>query len=260
MAVILDIRDGDVSRDTDGLHTSRIVRVTSLSGDAATRLYNAMNASGVPRYGEPHPSIPHLRAISISAAPDEAGARITVNYGQPTFEQKEPNETEQPIIQVGSTLQESQTSKDKDDNLIFTEFTYTPVDEDGNQGEEITEKFVPVLALQTAQTAVEYQRRENANPLQKSLLYVGKVNSVGIGLFAARTLLCTGIEGQSNDGGISYSVGYRFQYNPRTWDVEFFYIDQETGQPHKDVTISPANGYGTARLYNEIDMRPLNVI
>jgi len=260
MAVISDIKEGDLNVSAEGSNCARVYFVTELAGAAPARLYNSLLTAGVPRVGEPHPVIPGLVVIGIVAAPDELGAKVTATYGFPTFEQKEPNETVQPVIQVGSTLQESTTSKDKDGSLIKTTFTYTPVDEDGNQGEEITEDYVPSLSVQVPMTSIEYQRRENNNPIQKSMLYAGKVNSVSIGAFAPRTLLCTGIEGGSNDGGKTYDVGYRFQYEPKTWDATYFYIDPDTGQPHKDVTINPPNGYGVARLYNEIDMRPLNVI
>ena len=260
MAVIKDIKDGDLSVSAEGTSYTRIYLVTELSGAAEARLYNVLLTAGVPRYGEPHPVIPGLFVIGIVAVPDEAGAKVTVTYGYPTFENKEPNETAPAVIQVGSTLQESTTSKDKDDILIKTTFVYTPVDDDGNQGEQTPEDYVPSLSVQVPMTSIEYQRRENNNPIQKSMLYVGKVNSVGIGAFAPRTLLCTGIEGGSNDGGITYDVSYRFQYEPKTWDATYFFIDPDTGQPHKDVKINPPNGYGVARLYDEIDMRPLNVI
>ena len=74
------------------------------------------------------------------------------------------------------------------------------------------------------------------------------------------TLLCTGIDGQSSDGGESYSVNYRFQYNPDTWAVEFFFTDKETGQPHKDVNIKDENGYGKVMLLKAVDFSPLNVL
>lgn len=237
-----------------------LVPTAELTGSATNRRREAMLKTGIPRYQEPHPTIPFIRAMEISAEPGEAGVYVTVAYKAPEYFEREPNETEKPTIQVGTTVQEGQSSRDKDGNLISVEFTYTPVDDDGNLGEEITETYIPVLAVQVAQTAIVYQRREKFNPLLKSIKYSNKVNSRTIGIFGPRTLYCAGIEGQSNDGGESYSVEYRFQYNPKTWDAEFYYIDQNTGQPHQDVTIVPPNGYGKAEVYEEIDFSALNVI
>lgn len=260
MALIADVKEGDLDVTSDGLRTTRTFFVTGLAGAAHARLYNASITSGVPRRGEPHPSIPLIYVTDVKVSVDEVGAKVAVTYAQPTYQQREPNETEKPTIQVGSTVQESTTSKDKDNKLIKVNFSYKPVDEDGNQGALVTDEYVPVLSIQVGQAAIEYQRQESNNPLPKAIKYVGKVNSILIGGFAARTLLCTGIEGQSNDGGVTYSVSYRFQYNPKTWDAEFYYIDTESGQPHKDVTINPANGYGIAKIYIEIDFSALNVI
>lgn len=260
MATISDIKEGGLRFDSSASSCTRIFLVTDLTGQSHQILFNASQASGIPRRGDPHPSIPGMIATTVDIAPEGAGAKVTVEYTYPAFDRKEPDETAKPVISVGSTVQESTTSRNNKGELIKVKFKYKPVDEDGNIGEEITEDYVPVLSVQTGQTAIEYQRREPRSPLQKSLKYVGKVNNVLINGFPARTLLCTGIEGQSEDGGASYSVSYRFQYNPDTWDAEFFYIDQETGQPHTDVTVTPPNGYGVAQVYPEIDFSPLNVI
>jgi len=261
MAVISEIKDGgSVSFGQDGVQCTRIFFVTELVGAVTRRLYDAAFVSGVPRRGEAHPSIPSIIATSVQVEPIESGAKVTVNYQQPAYDAKEPDETEQAIIRVGSTVQEASTSRDKDGEVIKVKFTYVPVDEDGNQGEQITIDYVPVLLYQVASSTLDYQRRESRNPMQKSIKYTANVNKFDIAGFKARTLLCAGIDGESSDGGVSYLVTYRFQYNPDTWDAEFFYIDPETGQPHQDVTVQPANGYGTAKIYKELDFSALNVI
>lgn len=260
MGVIADLKEGSLTLNSEGAETTRTFQVNELTGAGHAKTYAACMSPGIPRRGDPHPSIPFIFATTVVGEINGAGVSVKVTYSTPTAAEKEPDETELPTIQVGSTLQESTTSKDKDNKLIKVPFRYTPVDEDGNLGEQITEEFVPVLSVQVPQSSLEYQRRERNSPILKAIKYVGAVNQLQMGIYAARTLLCTGIEGQSSDGGITYSVSYRFQINLNTWDAEYFYIDQATGQPHKDVKISPANGYGVAKLYREIDFSPLNVI
>ncbi len=82
--------------------------------------------------------------------------------------------------------------------------------------------------------------------------YVGMVNADDWDLApgdAIGTWLCTGIEGISNDNGLSYTITYSFQYRADQWTQTVIYIDPNTGRPPDDVklgvgtTISSKNTY-----------------
>jgi len=113
--------------------------------------------------------------------------------------------------------------------------------------------------IQIPETVLGFTRRESSHPLTKALTYVGKINSValGSGTFAIGTLLCLGIEGDTTDGGESYSVSYRFQYRPGTWVATVVYIDPETDRPHADVSISGVDGVEYVDIYNEVNFTAL---
>ena len=85
--VIADITEGSIRRDSGGWHATRVFDVRNVGGAAIAKPYNASFVSGVPTYGEPHPTIPGIRVISIQVDHTEADPEVyhvTVEYGGDT--------------------------------------------------------------------------------------------------------------------------------------------------------------------------------
>lgn len=253
MTTISDIVDGELSHDESGYKDQRTFIVSNLSGDAITKKYSASIAPGIPQRGDPHPAIPGIIVTSITVSiegPDTY--RVQVSYGAPTYERREPDEdpvNNPPVLQISTTLQGATTAKDIDGDQLFVDF----VDDNGNQFTQSGE-----VELQIPFSMISIQRKERYTPLYKSLEFSGSVNKNAIGDFAPRTLLID-ISGDTDDGGLSYNVTYNVQYNPRTWDAEIFFKDEETDRIHEDVNIRNGNGYKRVRVYPEKDFNRLGL-
>ena len=113
------------------------------------------------------------------------------------------------------------------------------------------------MQVQRPQTVLAFTRKESRSPLQKSLIYRGKVNARKIGIFDPGTLLCTRLDGDSPDNGATFTVRYEFQFNDQTWSQDISWIDPETDRPPPDV--SKSNGRKTVELYEEADFFDLNL-
>lgn len=259
MAVIKDIIEGALSRDKDGFRHTRVFIVTDLTGTPSQRLYKALTTPGVPQFGDGHPSIPGIFALNIQSEPEAKQntlARVVVDYESPSFDNQSPSEggTEQePTIQVGSNVTTAKTQKNKDGNQLFVSLVTSA----GVNRDQVGE-----VDIQIPQSVVQFQRRESGTPLTKSIEYTGAVNSLSVGqtrFFAERTLLCTAIEGQSDDNGRTFTVTYQFQYEPNTWDATLVFQDTETDRAHPDVNLANSNGIKVERVYRERDFRKLNL-
>ena len=253
MAVISDIIDGDVTFDESGYKQTRTFLVTNVEGAAEFRLYNATTAPGIPQYGDLHPVIPNVIVTGLSASPEKSQnsiVRVSVSYEAPSFEVKEADEAASPTVQVGSSLTTSKTQKDNRGQQLTLTITTSSNNEETQTGE---------VDIQSPQTVIQFERKEQSSPLIKSLEYTGSVNKLKINSFNPRTLLCTGIEGSSEDNGITYSVIYRFQYKPDTWDATVAFIDPATDKIHVDANAETGNGVSVFEVYPEKDFRSLNL-
>lgn len=261
MAVVQDIIDGSLNITENGPVLVRRAKITGVStSNPDFSFFTALNTLNID-YGDAHPEnaaiisagLAPIFVTDISISPADAQNTIfdiSITYSAPTLEQQEPGESpEDSIIQVGSSVSSGKTAVDKDGDKIILELT----GEDDQTGE---------ADIQLPETVLQFERRESASPLSKSISFVGAVNSgsLGSGTYDARTLLCLGIDGVSNDNGNTWTVVYRFQYKPDTWDAQLYYRDPETGQPHKDIDLGTADeGWKIVRIYPEANFSTLNL-
>ncbi|MGH9892754.1 MAG: hypothetical protein ACREA0_12345, partial [bacterium] len=235
-----------------------------LSGNASALLYNAMQSGGVPAFGEPHPTIPLLRCVSRSAQLQAGNdiAQITLVYKIPKPQQTNPNESGQGgapaagVVRVGSTVQSTTTQKDRFRTPISVTHTFPVSHEDAEfAGRKITQGVD--VDVSVPQLVVSETRRESSTPIFKARSFVGTVNSGSIWSGAPRTYLCTRIDGQTNDNGLTYEVAYEFQYNPQTWDATVVFRDPVTQRP----VDKPVDGQGikTVTIYEERDFGQLGL-
>ncbi len=254
MSVIKDIIDGNLAEDSSGFSVDRVFIVSGLTGKPHTRLYNAMIEPDIPPLNQPHPSIPGIVAVNRTSEPmgtDSGKARITVSYKAPDEQELPAEEEQDAVIQVGSSTSQSETQRDINGDQLLVSITFADGTTDTQAGPVTVES--PILAL-------SYQRKEPFSPIKKSILYSGAINNKRLSkYFDKRTLLCKGIEGVSDDGGLTYSVSYLFEYNPVTWLAQLIYKDNETDKPHADVSVFDFNGFNFAEVYEEKDFTKLNL-
>lgn len=85
MRYVPDIVQGSLRRDVSGWSATRVYSVTlSPGGDATSAPFRAAQVEGIPRYGDPHPSIPGITVSSININHDDLqdglNYQITIEY------------------------------------------------------------------------------------------------------------------------------------------------------------------------------------
>lgn len=190
----------------------------------------------MPLFGDEHPIInptqnPGFNPIYLASVVLEPKGHnkvyATLVYQRPNFQQQPIDDTGDGVIEVGATAVTLRSEKDTTGTQITVQHDFS-LSEKPELGLQVQGGTVDV---QVPQSVFRQQRHESAAPLAKSLQYVGRVNDAAIWTGAARTWLCTGITGRSENGGDSYLVTYEFQYNPETWDQTVIFIDSDTGRP-----------------------------
>lgn len=84
MAVISDIIEGALRHSGSGYEDTRVFIVSEVSGEPSARKWNALNTSGIPRRGDPHPVIPGISVQDIAINPkenDNAIYHVVCEYG-----------------------------------------------------------------------------------------------------------------------------------------------------------------------------------
>lgn len=264
MPLIADVVEGAaLSENSEGYESTRVYLVTELGGNPDNRLYLAAQTPGLPRFGDPHPSIPGLRCVErqiVLSKGSHDSAQVTLTYRVPKAQETpagEPGPGGAPvagIVRVGSTVQQTTTQKDRTGSAITVTHTFPDTDEEFGgktipQGVDV-DISVPNLVLSET-------RNEARTPADTARAYVGTVNQFAIWGGAARTYLCTRIDGQTSDGGKSFEVAYEFQYNPATWDATVVFRDPRTQRPVDNPT--QGQGLKTVRIYPEANFGALGL-
>ena len=251
----IDLVDGDSGKQTiEGWELTRMAIVTGVTGDGHAKIYNAANE--LPSIGSAHPTISsiYLREI-IPESLDANTVRFRLVYGIPKYPIMQPRLN---TVEVGGTLNQLQTNKDADGDIISVGYTFPS---DYKLDPNLQSKMVNTSSLVNKlapQHSIVYSRLIFNNPQFIARNFVGTVNLGGWyldGGAAARTWLCTGIVGRSNDDGISFTTTYSFQYRDETWDSVVVFIDPNTGAPPDDLV----TGTGI-KSYNIYPIRNFDLI
>ncbi len=228
-------------------------RVFVVESDTAITPRAAIEATGIPLYGDAYPDIGStyfdVFAYEFTCTPldDNRKYQVVVNYSRPEPNQQTAStDPDDCIIQIGSSVSAGKTQKDN----TGTQISVTLTDQPAQVGD---------VDIQIPETVISFERREGSSPLTKAAAYTGYVNSISVTGFGARTLLCLGIDGNSSDGGTTWVVTYRFQYKVETWDAQIVYIDPETDRPHADVNIAGLDGFTVVEIYPTADFNNLDL-
>jgi hypothetical protein len=128
--------------------------------------------------------------------------------------------------------------------------------------DDIDEKVAEIQKLVPC-TVIQVSQIEKANPAPKAAKYTGLINSGSWKGFPARTVLCTRIEGTSNDGEETFETNYEFQVNLEGWDVKVYYVNDSNEPLTKDEVIQSINNGAepikSYTVYQKIDFNGLGL-
>lgn len=258
----------------DGFRDVRYHWVSGLTGPLARRTFEALTTSGVEYVYDAHPYIPGLLVASVEFTVDKdipSAGLITVSYRDASWsifnQAAEPSDTGDPQIKIDTRLVPVRTELDIHGEQIHTLHRqvvedpsyYNPVGAKRQNG--IADVMMPV-------TMVQYTRREPSSPGSKALKYVGTISKTRTFGDPPRWWLCTGISGDSSDGGASYVVSYEFQRTARynfegmpdklkTWDYVLVQYDETTNLPVDDPVLD--EGITAWQMYRETEFRDMHV-
>lgn len=229
MRTIEDVLGGSITVGKDGPFVTRKFIVEDVDASPSEVEYTALKADKIPAYGDPHPTIPEVQCVSITAAAlSPAQVAIEAQYKIFTADDMIGDRVD---VESGSVTSEMETNKDREGTEMFTSHVYL---ERNAAGDVISQREVVqygLVRVQVPQQYIRFTRREPENPSVWSANFIGTVNDSQWRGSDARTWLCTRIEGRTSDGGKSYEVNYEFQYNPETWDARVVFLDPDTKEP-----------------------------
>lgn len=257
MTVSIDWYKGDqagsLTVTSAGITATKHGRASGIVGTGDAYLKEVLDDAAMPSYGDQHPTITTIYLSDIRITPEDCGkASIQLTYTTPDLASAPVNDTGPGLIEVGATVAEVDTEKDRAGTQITLSHDFSSDRGVETQG-GVVRTYVPHATLRQT-------RKESANPGNKASTYVGKINSASIWSRGAKTLLCTAINGTSDDNGETYTVTYEFQHNPDGWDATVVFIDPETGRPPDGVASSGANiGVKTVEVLDDVSFSGLNL-
>lgn len=244
MALRAYIAEGGSAEDgTDGFRETVIYRVDGMTGDQATWLDRALQASGLPARFQAHPSRRGAIVTKRTATPDGPDAvRISILYSVPQGSGLQlDTDSGSGVLEVDATVTSEVVTLDINDNPITV--TYDKPTEDDGDTVLVADTQAIEANKQVAQMVLRRTRNESRARDDLARRYVGTVNRFSVWGYAAETILCTAIRSRSTDNGLTYEVAYEFQYNPRGWKFEAVYIDDETNRPPVDLIAGRGRKY-----------------
>ncbi len=241
-----------------GWEFTRIAVVAGLTGDGHSRIKAAVEAPGMVKIGDPHPDVESVIAKQISCASEASDiVRLAIKYSAPDLFISAPDQV---VITGGSTLGQTETNTDINGDVMFTEYTYPdPYPETPDLAGDYAKHgaMVPLLIPQSTENIT---RIENKNPRQLASIYVGKINSIKFLDGLPHTYMCTNIDYNSQDGGLTYTVTYSFQFRPDGWSQQLVFQSSDTGDPPAfDTPEELALGVKNYDIYEQIDFKTLGL-
>ncbi len=252
--IAYEIVDGSGGRKTrTGWELDRIATVYNITTSVAASaviLYavDILEADGI-TIGSEHPSRSslYLSDFELAGLSTEA-VKVRLVYKEFPFGDE--------VIRVGAVTSQvvsnlgflkNQTTKEfatalTDMSVVFTFPTnYEGVNSVAYAGKTMTTGVEATLFIPERTIVVTKQEViTGAEVSELARTYVGMVNADDWDLApgdAKGTWLCTGIEGISNDNGLSYTITYSFQYRGDQWTQTVIYIDPNTGRPPDGVEL-----------------------
>jgi len=222
--------------------------------------------NGIPAVGDVHPYDPLLFVRSKSIAVltgDNTIFTVTCNYAPTNADERQPDDDAPAQISVGTTTVTQRTDLDRDGNQMIL----TPADGDGPDDVTDLEPQTFIVDVSKVLGVFRLVRKENEQPGNIAMQYTNKINSAEFLGREAGEVYCDSIQGESSDGGETYTVTYSFTVDPDGWDVRGVYIRDGEPVPDVDEDGEPndppeALSWGTEKFFDvftEIDFNDLNL-
>ena len=238
MSVISDIIKGSSGRVTrTGYEFERVYVVSQLSGDAESILAYAVTTAGVPRVGEPHPTIHWCYVEEVYVEPESTTiARVRVVYRNPSSRVGPSGIS----IEYNSSRSSKTTDKDKEGKELWVTYNGEP-HRHGSIDVPTTERSIMVTYV-TAD-----------DPENEIDTFDDSVNSAGWHGEEPRCWHCVA-SARSSNNGVTWEVRFEFYLNRATWDRLLEYYDEQ-GKIPDDAT--ETNGRAFARCIRESNFMAL---
>jgi hypothetical protein len=256
MAIVKpDIIDGNSGRFTiKGWEFSRVFIVSELTSRGDQMLVEAVTASGMPIYGEPHPQIPTAFAIEFNpeSIPSNGNAvQVTVQYRE--FGQDYTIELGTRKLMVPTTDYFWTVNNIVKPMQLYYNY---PADYKANEKlQGITEGQGVEIEVQQFFSTIVITRTEFMSILADALsghpvgvkltgemltdrgnIYNGSTNKAGWNLRPnddADSWRCE-MTAASAENGLAYRVRYAFSFDPKHWEAPATFKDPYTGEPVPD--------------------------
>jgi hypothetical protein len=248
------IASASATRSKDGVAVVRNFVLSDLPGviDSA-QMWNALNYPGVPIQGEAHPNIAGLTAQSADAnaiGNMPKAISISVSYSRPSSKNQMPQLGEQPQYSQTSYLVEKQT------NFAAGGATAAgrPLLIVRRSAQDQVGQVATVSVLKPV-GVIRFRVRQAFNASTQMREYLGTINSNRYRLYDAKTLLCTTINSDSDDGQVTFINSYEFQYDSETWDKSVVYTIDGVPVPN------PVEGISikTYQMYDAVDFSQIGI-
>ena len=237
---------------------------------------DALATPGVPQMGDYHPRQSTLkvqsREVEATGGQFSATVRVTYSNAQPSGgggNSGGPQTPDDPArASVGATVQAQESEFDSSGTQIIIDgFNITNQD-----GASVTyaQQTQSIQVLQP-QVTRRYTRIETQDPQALALAYVGHTNSNTWNAGDPYTWMCTAVNGETDDYGLTWTVTYDFQYQSQYrngtqwgWRTLVTAIDSTTGKPAEGLELPTGgdlkgNGCRFVEAYHTIDFRNLNL-
>ena len=183
-----------------------------------------------------------VEKVDCDTGSNDRWAEVTVLWRVPNFSAT-PDDDGPGVTTTSTTLETLETYKDRDGNLMVVQ----------HNGQD-----QPVQLTTRVQKAVfRFQRSENTNPRFRASTYSGKVNSLTWNGYPPGSVLCSGIDSTTSDGGDTYDVTYTFEYDEDLHVQTGAWKDPDTQEVPSDVV--DGTGIKDFNLQKEISFAGLNI-
>lgn len=260
MTVELDyLENAEVVHDERGIVARRTGRLSDITGNPEAKPRAALEAVGLPRYGDPHPAWNNLKASTIVLrAIDVKQWQVEIEYREPTANEKALSTPIGEVVEVTwfSTNVTIDVLYDARGRRMFHWYAGYPTSlqisggrifETSTGGRQLGVK-AERGSVQIPSVGARVLMAEATDP-RKRLGFIGKVNSNFWSGFKPRTWLFAGLAGNLDRG--RWLNTYEIIYREDTWrlrsDIEF------NGVPPSDASVG--NGI---RFFDVYPLRNFN--
>jgi hypothetical protein len=237
-----------VSRNKDGFRVDTVAIVSEIDGDEDLRLYTAITGSGLPSYGDEHPSIDNIYLNEITAdIIDQETVKVKLSYyndsataegGETTSRASGSTNIEETKLDING---DDMTTRYVDGSVIYPKVSFT-------------------AEIERPRVTFDFEYTVSSFPKTTIDTYLGKINSVIWNDYAVETILCVAVD--VNQEGSLYRVRISFAYNADTWA---FLAKMPTAPPltahatDPDSDLNLTTGIRPFDVYDQVDFVPLGL-